>query len=313
MLRDESIIQALNALLNQSAKIRKQTDAVYYCPMCKHHKRKLEISIKTGKYNCWVCGFRGNSFSTLIKRLNGNSGFYKLLNVEQSSIPNTDALVNIFKVVEDNIQLRLPDDFISLSTKSDSYDCSRAINYLSSRNITYIDVIRYNIGFCEDGSFRGRIIIPSYDVNCKLNFFSGRAYFDTNFKYKLCDSSKDIIGFESFINFDLPVTLVEGQFDAIAVRHNAIPLFGKTMSQMLKTKLLQTKVPWVNVLLDSDAKDSALSICKFFVDNGILCKWVSIEGKDPSEIGFHKTWEYIDSAQFVDYEFIINSKLKNKK
>lgn len=313
MLRDENIIQALNALLNQSAKIRKQTDAVYFCPMCKHHKRKLEISIKSGKYNCWVCGFRGTSFNTLIRRLNGNSRFYKLLNVSNTSIPNDDALVNIFKITEDNTYLRLPDNFISLSAKSDSYDSNRAINYLIGRNITYIDIIRYNIGYCEDGPFRGRIIIPSYDADYKLNFFSGRAYFDTKFKYKLCESSKDIIGFESFINFDLPVTLVEGQFDAIAVRHNAIPLFGKTMSQKLRTKLLQTKVPSVNVLLDSDARDSALTICKFFVNNGIPCKLILIEGKDPSEIGFHKTWEYINASQFVDYEFIISSKLKNKR
>ena len=70
LLYQEAIISILNKLLHQVPKIRKGTDAVYHCPSCKHYKRKLEINLHTGKYNCWVCGFSGTSFKSLFKKLN---------------------------------------------------------------------------------------------------------------------------------------------------------------------------------------------------------------------------------------------------
>ncbi len=38
------------------------------------------------------------------------------------------------------------------------------------------DIIKYNIGFCNEGPYGGRVIIPSYDDNGKLNYFIARDY-----------------------------------------------------------------------------------------------------------------------------------------
>ena len=75
LLYQTEVVTILNKALKQSAKIRKGTDAVYYCPVCKHYKRKLEINTVTGKYHCWVCGLSGTSLKTLFKKL-GLSGEY---------------------------------------------------------------------------------------------------------------------------------------------------------------------------------------------------------------------------------------------
>jgi type I restriction enzyme M protein len=45
-----------------------------------------------------------------------------------------------------------------------------------------------------------------------------------------------------FINWSLPLVLVEGSFDAIAVRRNAIPLFGKTISEDLRKKIIENNL-----------------------------------------------------------------------
>ncbi|MEW3852040.1 hypothetical protein QOZ73_32900, partial [Pseudomonas aeruginosa] len=87
--------------------------------------------------------------------------------------------------------------------------------------------LRYNIGYCCDGSFKNRIIIPSYDKNGDLNFFSARDFLNTSsYKYLFPKWSKDIVGNELFINWSEPITLVEGSFDALSIRNNVIPLFG---------------------------------------------------------------------------------------
>jgi hypothetical protein len=196
---------------------------------------------------------------------------------------------------------------------TDNIEYSRAINYLIGRNVTYTDIIRYNIGYCDSGTFKGRVIIPSYDKKGNLNFFYGRNYNDdVYFKHKLCNFSKNIIGFEMLINFEEPITLVEGQFDAIAVRRNCIPLFGKIMSKKLKSAILESNTPRVNVLLDNDALSDSIKICQYLISNNIPTHLVKLEKKDPSILGFENTWKYINESSKITFEDIIKFKIDNK-
>ena len=131
------------------------------------------------------------------------------------------------------------------------------------------------------------IIIPSYDLYGSLNFFTGRSYYkDATFKHKNPKVSKDIIGFELLINWNEPITIVEGVFDAIAVKRNSIPLFGKIILDKLKKKIIEKKVSNVCIALDSDARSKALDICQYFIDNGINVHLLELQDKDPSEIGY---------------------------
>ena len=193
---------------------------------------------------------------------------------------------------------------------SNEIEYRHAFKYLKSRNITKYDIIRYNIGYSTEGELKNRVIVPSYDNNGNLNFYTARSFFDTNnLKYVSCSASKDIIGFELFINFDEPITLVEGPFDAITVKNNCIPLFGKTLSKKLKIKLLESDVPIVNILLDNDALKDSIKICEFLVKNGIETKLVLMDGKDPNVMGFEKTWQLIDSCDILDFEKLFKLKL----
>jgi hypothetical protein len=47
---------------------------------------------------------------------------------------------------------------------------------LKSRGITKNDIEKYNIGYCETGRYAKMIIIPSYDENGQLNYFTGRSF-----------------------------------------------------------------------------------------------------------------------------------------
>ena len=57
-----------------------------------------------------------------------------------------------------------------------------------------VDVIRYGMGYCEEGLYANRIIVPSYSSDGELNYFVGRDIYEGGMKYKNPPVSKDIVG-----------------------------------------------------------------------------------------------------------------------
>ena len=129
-----------------------------------------------------------------------------------------------------------------------------------------------------------------------LGEFTGRRYYDTEYKHKNPSVSKDIIGFDLHINWDEPITLVEGAFDAIAIRRNAIPLFGKLLSNKLKIKIIEKNVSQVNIALDRDALKEAIRISEYLISNGIDVHFIDLPEKDPSELGFENIEKLINQS-----------------
>lgn len=299
-----SVIDTLSRLFKQKPHIQKGGDEILvFCPNCSHHKRKLNINTKTGFYQCWVCGFSGKSFNTLLKKIKAPKEFYEILCKEKTKITY---------VLKEEKVLSLPDDFKPLYKPNNDIVYKHALSYLFKRGITIHDIVRYNIGYCSSGPYINRIIIPSYDKHAKLNFYCGRDFCNGRLKYRLCDGSKDIVGFELFTDFNHELTLVEGVFDAISVKYNVIPLFGKTLSKNLRIKLIDNKPPRVNVLLDNDALSSSLKICEFLIQNNIETNLVLLDGKDPNEIGHEKTWQTIRNSVRMNESLLYRYKLNNK-
>ena len=301
-----TVVDTLTKLFKQKVHIQKGGEEILvFCPSCKHHKRKLNINTKTGFYQCWVCGFSGKSFNSLLKKIKAPAEYYGIL---CKDVPKK-SLINI---KEEKKILSLPVEYKPLYEKTNDIQYKHALNYCLNRNISTIDIVRYNIGYCSSGLFINRIIVPSYDAQGKLNFYCGRSFHDGYLKYRLCDGSKDIIGFELFTDFNQPITLVEGVFDAMSVKYNAIPLFGKTLSKSLKLKLIENRPPRVNVLLDNDAFESSLKICDFLLSNNIETYLVQLDGKDPNELGHEKTWQTINNCVRIDESLLYKFKLTAK-
>ena len=151
--------------------------------------------------------------------------------------------------------------------------------------------------------YDNRIIIPSYDSDGKLNYFVGRDIDNSKLKYKNPPVSKDVIGFELFINWDLPIVLCEGVFDAIAIKRNAIPLFGKTIPRKLLKKIIENGVSKITIVLDSDATIDLVKLTQKLKSYGVECNIVPLKNGDPSEIGFEKITRKImnsSSLKFID-------------
>jgi DNA primase len=121
--------------------------------------------------------------------------------------------------------------------------------------------------------------------------------------------SKDTVCFEMFINWNEPIVLVEGVFDAIAIRRNAIPLLGKFPSKTLVMRLVEKNVKQIYVALDEDARQDAIKLSKFLMDYGISTYLLNMKDKDPSELGFTKFWELLNSTQQSTFSDIIKGRL----
>ncbi len=149
------------------------------------------------------------------------------------------------------------------------------------------DILKFNIGYCDDGKYKNRVIIPSYDKDGKLNYFIARSFIqDIDRKYDNPPVSRDIIPFELFVNWEAPIILCEGVFDMMSIKRNAVPLLGKTITKGLLDKLLASKVKKIYIALDRDALKKSLDYAQMLMENGKKVYLVDLPGKDPSEMGF---------------------------
>lgn len=315
MLVRSEIISLLNEVLGEKPRIRKGGgQVVYHCYKCHHTKKKMEVLLEEGEkfgiFSCWVCRHGGTVYS-LLKDNNATVSqmdrYYKL----------TEGIKTIRKKrasKKKDDKLCLPEDFIPLwQPKSKDIEYKNAIKYLKKRGLLWEDICRYNIGYCVDGDFAYHVIIPSYDADGELNYFIGRRYYDGEagvINYKKPKHDMNIIGFENLINWNEPIILVESPFNAITIRRNAIPMFGKYPSEKLIEKLIVNKVKEVYVFLDSDAANDILNVGAILTKWGIVSHFVKINGgKDPNEIGYKKSWECVKCADEMDEEFLFKQKM----
>ena len=300
------LLGSIENILGKSHK-RARANHAFHCPFCNHRKPKLEINMETNEkghnpWECWVCQTRGRTIRSLLKQL---------------KTPREQA-AEVLKYLPKGSQIEykqlsiveLPKEYQELYSASTTSVIANIVKqYLYERGLTDNDFIKYSVGYCTTGEYGGRVIIPSYTTSGTLNFFIARTFDGSYYKYKNPEASKDIIFFENLINWNAPIILCEGVFDAIAIRRNAIPILGKSISNELYKKIITSKVRDIYIALDNDAKDRALQIAEQFLNNGKRVFIVEMEDKDPSEMGFRTFTKYIQSAEELDLSRLMMHKL----
>jgi len=132
-------------------------------------------------------------------------------------------------------------------------------------------------------------------------------------KYKNPPVPKDIVGFDLYINWDEPLILCEGVFDAIAIKNNSLPLFGKTILPKLKEKIIENRVRHIYIALDNDAFKDSLKIISDFIDMGIDVNFINLNVSDPSELGYDKMISKIDTSKEMNFKNLMELKLYGNK
>ena len=305
---NQLLVTLVNSVLGSGKATARNTYA-YHCPVCHHHKPKMEVNLtenKEGKnpWHCWACDVKGTTIYSLFRQLKVEANKF----IELKSLVKTSKSIKHTQVVN---SVSLPKEFISLIDANLSEIKTRhAMAYLKSRNINQHDILKYNIGYCETGLYANMIIIPTYDKDGRLNYFTARSFEkDPYIKYRNPSASRDIIPNEHLINWRVPIVICEGLFDAIAIKRNAIPLLGKNIQSNLMKKIVTSLVDKIYIALDKDAMKQALRFCENLMAEGKEVYLVDMQDKDPSEMGFKNFTKLIQSTTPLTYSGLLERKL----
>lgn len=300
------LIDVLRRSLRGSGKKTTNDYYSYFCPFCNHYKEKLAVNVHTQHWHCWACKTRGSSVYSLMIQINAPD--------EIKSAAKRFAKVKDNVHVEHVQTIQYPEHYKIDNSSSQLVD--RKVNgyIFNVRKLTEHDVKKYNISYSLDGYYKNMLIFPSYDAFNNINFLTGRAFVDSAQDFLLPKNiSRDFIGFENFIDWNQEITIVEGALDAITIRRNAIPLYGKTISKKLKIKLIEKNVPRINICLDADAFSDSIDIIEYLLSYGKHVYFVELNGdEDPNKLGYTEIWNRIKNARQLTESDIFKIKIQLK-
>ena len=154
MEKQHLVLGLLHNVIGKSKPSTKGNHA-FTCPLCKHHKPKLEIDPMLGVWHCWVCGEKGRTPVSLLRKVQASQ---EQIAEMRSYYP--DGKGDKQEKTYDTVQL--PKEYLSLTGKSNKLGFRQAKAYILGRGMTEDDIIKYNIGYCEAGKYRNSVIVPSY-------------------------------------------------------------------------------------------------------------------------------------------------------
>jgi hypothetical protein len=269
-------------------------EKLFFCPKCKHHKKKLSVNLDKDAFKCWICDFSGKSVRRLVLRY-GNYVQQKTWN-ELSGIVEITEYEKIFLAegnVEEKIEpISLPPEFQTLCNRDLGLSSLPARRYLKDRGVTREDILFWKIGYAVSGEYAGRIIVPSFNIDGKVDYFIGRTYENDWKRYLNPPTPKDIIFNELYVDWSSDITIVEGVFDAIKAK-NAIPILGSTLREgsRLFRELIRND-PRIFIALDPDAEKKADKLINTLLTYDAEVYKIDIpEGKDVGDMSHEEFLE----------------------
>ena len=296
-------------------------------PKCRHDVDKFNLEYHSIKhvFNCWNCEYRGFIYQLVTDHGSAEDlSRLKLILPQDKVEALRDKVSDKPKIDHNLITCNLPDGYRPLGKKRNTPLYNLAWDYLvNKRKVSPSFIDKYQIGYTENGNRRMRIIIPSKNAFGKINYYEARSFIEgpNVIPYIKPPSEEvaksDIIFNEYFINWNLPIFLVEGVFDMFRLP-NSIPVLGKEISDLLTDQLLKHNCK-VIICFDPDAiektaetyiKLSSLGLDVFFVD---LRSYNEDISKIYEDFGKEEVAKAVRNIKRLDLSEQISNKLKDEK
>jgi hypothetical protein len=267
---------------------------VVTCPKC--DKPKFWVltvdrdDVPAGTWRCFAqeCSDSGRTALSLVRRLEDCDTFHALELIAKYQKGN-QPLIDLRKLVEDrlagevevwsddDVKVDLPDEFVPVRADHRRRDLPA---YFAERGIGPKKALRHGIGWCEDGYFRDRMVIPVTREG-EVAFFVARYMArrpplcrGPRLPCLRCGGSTEHKRLKKTLypkgakpgrylyNYDRArhcrvVRIVEGVLDAVHVGRSAVATFGTNLSQYQLELLMRTAAEEVVIMWDRDAVDKA--------------------------------------------------------
>jgi DNA primase len=191
-------------------------------PFTAFKDKSMALNFDLDVVKCFRTGYLSD-VKTFISTLEGTENYEEVLERTESK--------EIRYYTKTIFTTDLPKNYKSLY--SESFLQTKAIKYLTKRGFDINNLALKGIGFCDDGLYFGRIIIPYYEDG-DLVFFTARSFVEQEPRYlNAINSTKtlsEVIYNSEVLNMYEEVYLHEGIFDALTVGDNAISFGGNKLT-----------------------------------------------------------------------------------
>ena len=291
-----------------------------WCPFCKDtNKNKLKMVIHLEKcfYHCWVCDKKGSNISYLFSKINR-----QISELSKSVFINRKAKISLFEeeVEEESFEpVVLPEGFRFFIQDFDlsNPDVRDVFAYAKNRGIDKHKLHILRAGYSTNNDLRRYLILPSYDENGELNFYVSRnidADTTNSFKYKNATvPKKSIIFNEINIDWNLPLTIVEGPLDLLKTNDNATCLLGSALNEDMKLfqKIVKHKTK-INLALDSDVYHKTIRIAKLLSSYDINVDILDTRGsEDVGDMSKERFKEILNTSKTFSEKDTLLAKIRS--
>ena len=229
------------------------------CPDC--GKPKLSVNAAKGVWNCWGCSKGGGPVALIakIERITRQeaqrrigAGVQRRTRGGQSM---REAILGSRQAALPQLYTPLPEAFRPIFDETERR--WEVPQYLRTRKVSLRVARRYGLGFCSEGYYEGRLILPAR-MGGQVRTWQARAMRGQSPKYlgpPKAPKAAAIFGLDE-IRGERHVVVVEGALDVLRLAKLKIPavaMMGKRGSHAQAVALHRWGVESVTLLLDGDA------------------------------------------------------------
>lgn len=287
-------------------------EAICTCLWC-HKPEHLYVNLKTGNYICFHCEEHGRNLLGLVAKIE-NCTLSEAARFVRQNTPEPRRNLQPVELRERIESLR-----IKKETNSESYvevpaefipvfNCGEWLypTYLKERGISRETARDFGLGYCEEGRYANRIILPFVCPNGSgftardVTGYAKRKYLNAggvNRRSLFYGWREENIGGD--------IVLCEGPLDVLKLYEHgiaALGLLGKTMSQGQYS--LFTKFPIdtaVTIMLDPETDLESLRIVKTLSNRfGDIYIAKLPEGIDPGDSTSEQAWEALNLSEKIE-------------
>ena len=297
---------------------RSSGNLVVNCPHCEKDKLWVLIvdreDVRSPAWQCFGCDDRGRTALSLVRKLEDCDTFAALELIQKFQKGN-EPIIDLRRLVEDRLigdvelwtekgeKVPLPDEFIKVANGAKRSDMP---SYFTKRGIGPKKAHRWGLGWCDDGYFANRLIVPVMDGD-DVVFFVAR-YMKarppvcraTRLPCSMCGGTKEHKRLKKTLypkgakpgrylfNYDSAKTcerirIVEGVLDAVHVGKSAVATFGTSLSQYQLELLMRTAATEITIMWDRDAIDKAKALADRLADLWRVRVVELPDARDPDE------------------------------